>query len=116
MRRVNFSSNKGELPMIRSSSWLLMVLALAMLLGLTATASAAEAKGKIKSVTADKNELVVTDKDGKDRTFQMNEDGKVTLDDKASKLGDLKVGDEVIVTYEKKDDKLMVSKLSSTRK
>jgi len=93
-----------------------MVLALALLLGLTAPVLAAEAKGKIKSVAPDKKQLVVTDKDGKDWDFQMNEDAKITLADKDTKLADLKAGDEVTITYEKKDGKLMVSKILSERK
>jgi Cu/Ag efflux protein CusF len=102
--------------MVRLPKWLLMVLALALLLGLTAPVLAAEAKGKIKSVAADKKQLVVTDKDGKDWDFQMNEDAKITLADKDTKLADLKAGDEVTITYEKKDGKLMVSKILSERK
>ena len=52
--------------MIRLPKWFLLILALAVLVGLTASASAADTtKGKIKSVTADKKELVMTDQNNK---------------------------------------------------
>ena len=102
--------------MIRLPKWVFMALALALLVGLAGTAAAAEIKGKIKIVTADKNELVVTDKDGKEMKFQVNEDAKISLADKETKLADLKADDEVTVTYEKKDGKMLVSKIRSERK
>jgi len=102
--------------MVRFPNWLRTVLALAILVALTAPVLAAEARGKIKSITADKNELVVTDKDGKDFDLSMNKDAKITLADKDVKIADLKVGDAVTVTYEKKDGKLMVSTIRTERK
>jgi Cu/Ag efflux protein CusF len=110
------SSNKGETRMIRLPNWLVMVLALALLVSLTTPALAAEAMGKIKSVTADKHGLVVTDNDGKNWNFQMNEDAEIRLADKDIKLADLKVGDEVTVTYERKNGRLLVSKIRCERK
>jgi hypothetical protein len=111
-----FRSNKGVQQMVRLPKWLFMALALALLVGLAGTAAAAEVKGKIKIVTADKNELVVTDKDGKEMKFQVNEDAKISLADKETKLADLKADDQVTVTYEKKDDKMLASKIQSERK
>jgi hypothetical protein len=109
-------SNKGVQPMVRLPKWLFMALALALLVGLAGIATAAEVKGKITNITADKGELVVTDKDGKDLKFQVSEDAKISLADKEVKLADLKQDDEVTVTYEKKDGKMLVSKIRGERK
>jgi Cu/Ag efflux protein CusF len=102
--------------MMRLPKSLLVVLVLALFLGLVSPALAAEAKGKIKTINADKNEFVVTDTDGKDWTFTLSDEAKVRLNDQDKKLSDLKEGDEVTVTYEKKDDKMMVSNIRCDRK
>ncbi len=97
--------------------WVIMVLALALIAGLTAPALAADtAKGKIKSVTADKEEFVLTDTNGKDWTFKMDDSGKIVLNDKDGKLTDLKIGDEVTVTYKKDGAKLIASEVRCDRK
>jgi Cu/Ag efflux protein CusF len=102
--------------MNRVPKWFLLVLALVFLLGLAAPVLADEAKGKIKSVDADKSQFVVTDKDGKDWTFKMDDNAKIRLNDKDSKLNDLKEGDEVKVTYEKKADQMIASEVRCERK
>jgi len=95
---------------------ILMVLALALLLGTASTALAAEkATGKIKSVTADKQEFVLTDKDGKDWTFRMDDNAKIRLNDKNAELKELKTGDEVEVTYTKKGDQLIATQVTCKR-
>ena len=110
--------------MIRLPKWFLIVLAMTLLLAVAAPVLADEVKGKIKSITADKREFTVTDNDGKNHEFVLNEDGKVKLGDKDGKvklgdkdgkLSDLKEGDEVTITYEKKDGKLMVSEIKCKR-
>jgi Cu/Ag efflux protein CusF len=102
--------------MNRLLTGVVLVLAVALLLGVASTATAAErAAGKIKSVTADKQEFVLTDKDGKDWTFQMDENGKVRLNDKDSELKQLKAGDEVQVTFDKKGDKLIATRVTCKR-
>ena len=102
--------------MNRFLSYVGMALALALLLGTASTALAAEkATGKIKTVNADKQEFVLTDKDGKDWTFQMDENAKVRLNDKNSELKELKKGDEVEVTYNKKGEKLIATRLTCKR-
>jgi Cu/Ag efflux protein CusF len=103
--------------MIRLPKWFVMVLALAMVIGLTSAVFAADtAKGKIKSVTADKKEFVVTDKNDKDWTFHMDDKGKITLADKEVKLDELKKGDEVEVKYEKDGEKLIAKEIKVERK
>jgi hypothetical protein len=93
-----------------------MVLAIAILLGFSTAVLAAETKGKIKSVSADKKEFVMTDENAKDWTFHLDTGGKVQVNKQDRKLDDLKVGDEVRITYEKKDDKLMASEVRAERK
>lgn len=103
--------------MIRMPKWLVVVFVLALVLGLTAPVLAAETvKGKIKSVSADKNELVLTDNNGKDLTFQTNAQSKVQLNNKDSRLNDLKAGDQITVTYEKDGDKMIAKQIDGERK
>ena len=92
------------------------VLAVVAVLGFAATAFAADAKGKIKTVTADKNEFVIADADGKNWTIMAAPTCKFTLNDKEAKLADLQADDEVNVTYEKDGDKLVASAVKATRK
>src|SRR5262249_18763645 len=103
--------------MIRLPKWFVVVLALALVLGLTAPVLAAETvKGKIKSVSADKNEFVLTDNNGKDLTFQTNAQSKVQLNNKDSRLNDLKTGDQVTVTFDKEGDKMIAKRIDCDRK
>jgi hypothetical protein len=104
--------------MIRLPKWTLVVLALAVLVGLAGAALAADetAKGKIKKVTADKHEFVLTDSKDKDWTFTTAKDAKIRLADKDIKLDDLKVGDEVEVKYEKKGDQMTATEITVKRK
>jgi biopolymer transport protein ExbD len=102
--------------MIRLPKVLLGLLVLTLLLSLAMPVLAAEAKGKIKTVTPDKQEFVLTDGNQKDWTMNLNKDGKVFINDKESKLADLQAGDEVIVTYAKEGEKLSASEVRCTRK
>jgi hypothetical protein len=92
------------------------VLALAFVFALVTAAYAADAKGKIKTVTADKNQFVMTDDTGKNWTINVATDAKVRLNDKESKLADMQADDEVQVTYEKDGDKMVASSIRATRK
>jgi hypothetical protein len=109
-------SSKEKHSMIRLPMWLLVVLALALVVSLAAPVLADEARGKIKSVNADKNEFVVTDSNDKDWTFQMDPDAKVQLNNQDKKLSDLKKGDEIRVTYQKKGEKLVATQIRCERK
>jgi hypothetical protein len=74
-------------------------------------------QGKIKSVTADKNEFVLTGKDdAKDYKFQLDLRAKVQVNKTAGKLEDLKTGDQVTVMYRKEAGKMMATKIQCTRK
>lgn len=102
--------------MIRILQRFAPVLALVFAFALVSAANAADAKGKIKTVTADKHEFVITDSDGKTWTFTCNKDGKVLINDKESKLSDLQADDEVVITYEKDGEKMLASQVKATRK
>ena len=91
-------------------------LALVALFALPLLLTAADAKGKVKSVTADRGEVVMTDDGGKDWTITAAKDCKVKVNDADSKLEDLKAGDEITVTYEKDGDKLIARSVRATRK
>ena len=93
-----------------------VVLAIALLLGTAGSALAADtATGKIKSLNPDKQQFVLTDKDGKDWTFRMDDAAKVRLNDKNAELKELKRGDEVEVTYTKKGDRLICTQITCKR-
>jgi len=91
------------------------MLALAVLVAFAVPVLAEETKGKIKSVSADKKEFVMTDENGKDWEFTLSDTGKIQLGDKDIKLDELKEGDKVTITYEKKDNKLMASEVKVRR-
>jgi hypothetical protein len=91
--------------------------AVALLVLCAGVALAEEAKGKIKSVDPDKNTITVTDDGGKDHTFTLTDKTEI-LDTKGKELtGGLKAeafkkaGAPVVITFEKKDDKVTVSKV-----
>jgi hypothetical protein len=90
---------------------MVFALALVFLAALAAPALALEAQGTIKSVTAEKEQLVVTDANGKDWTFHLEKDGKIQLGDKEVKLNELKAGAKVTIKFEKKDGKLMAQEI-----
>jgi hypothetical protein len=102
--------------MVRLPKWLVVALTLVLIVGLATPVLAAETKGKIKSVSADKNQFVFTDQDGKDWTFDVDKDAKIRLADKDLKLDDLKAGQEVTVTYEKQGDKLIAKEVRGEKK
>ena len=92
------------------------VFALVAVFALVTAASAADAKGRVKSVTADKNQFVMADETGKNWTINVATDAKVRLNDKDSRLADLQADDEVQVTYEKDGEKIVASSIRATRK
>jgi hypothetical protein len=107
---------QGGFTVIRMLRGFAPVLALVAVFAFAATAFAADAKGKIKTVNADKNELVVQDADGKSWTFMAARECKVHLNDKDAKLADLQADDEVQITYEKDGTNLNASVIKATRK
>ena len=102
--------------MIRMLRRLAPVFALVAVFTLAGSAWAIDAKGKIKTVSADKNEFVMNDADGKAWTITMAKDAKVQLNAKDAKLADLQADDEVAIVYEKDGDKLVASSVKAVRK
>jgi len=74
-----------------------------------------EAQGTIKSVTTEKNEIVLKGT-FKDTSYFLDKDTTVWINGKAGTLSDLHVGDVVTLTAEKRGDQLMVSEVRCTRK
>lgn len=71
-------------------------------------------EGKVVKVSEGK--LMMTGKDGKEKmTHAIPADAKVMCDGKACKLTDLKAGQTVMVTAEKKDDKVVVTKVEAKK-
>lgn len=103
--------------MIRISKAIVLI-ALALVLTLPILAQdETKIQGKIKSVTADKNEFVLTGKeDAKDYKFQLDLKAKVQVNKTAGKLEDLKTGDEVTVMYRKEAGKMMATKIQCARR
>ena len=101
------------------------VLVVAMVLTLTITAPApveGSPKGtggvvQGKVVKAVEGKLTITVKDGKDKQeLVVPATAKITTDGKECKLQDLKAGDQVKVTFEKKKDEKVVTKIEATKK
>jgi len=69
------------------------------------------AQGEVQSVAADQHQLVLKDKNGKERRFQIGQDARVHLAGKEGKLADLKEGDPVNVIF-----RLVVREVRSERK
>jgi len=99
--------------MIRSQQWLLAPFALVLAACLSMAARADEAKaeppnrsddqetvkGKVQSVAADHNQIVVRDDDNRDMAIQVARDAKIRVNDKEAQAADLREGDEVAVTF-----------------
>jgi len=98
--------------MFRLSNVVVAVLALALVVGITMPVVAAEAMGKIKSVDTTKNQIVVTDANQKDWTFNVSKDAKIFADEKQCQLSDLKRDENVTIRYDKdKDGVLMATEI-----
>ena len=102
--------------MIRMLRRLAPVFALVAVFALAGSAWAIDAKGKVKTVSSDKNEFVMTDADGKSWTITVAKDAKIQVNAKDAKLADLQADDEIQISYEKDGDKLVASSVKATRK
>ena len=73
--------------------------------------------GKIKALALDKDELVLVGKaDSKDHKFSVTTNAKVRVNAKEGRLADLKVGDEVSVTWRSEGDRKVVLAITTLRK
>ncbi len=99
---------------MRQSMQKLAILAAFTLLCVVFSAQAAEkVKGKIKSVSPDQQEFVLTDSDDKDWKFSVDASAAVQLDDKKVKLQELKAGQKAEITFDKKDGKNIASAIKA---
>lgn len=69
-------------------------------------------EGKVVKVEA--NKLTMSDKDNKAHVHTVPADAKITVNGKEAKLTDLKAGDKIKVTIEKKADQFVVTKIEKT--
>jgi hypothetical protein len=72
-------------------------------------------RGTVKSYDADKTELTLTDKQGKNWTFSMGA-AKVRLNREASKVQDVKIGDNTLAIVKVMGDKTTLESLMVERK
>jgi len=63
-------------------------------------------RGRVQSVDADQNQLVIKDREGKERMIRANQNTRIHRGDREGKLSDLKAGDEVFVAYDQQGDTL----------
>jgi len=69
-----------------------------------------EVKGTLKSIALEKSQFVVT-VNSKDLPMHLAMDGKVVIDNKPGTLGELRAGNEVLVTYKRDDFKLVATRI-----
>jgi len=93
-----------------------VVVALTIVCACAPPAVAADAKGKIKSVTAERSEIMMVDDASKTWTVIAAKDCKIKVNDLDSKIEDLQAGDEITITYEKDGDRLVARSIRATRK
>ncbi|HZZ82121.1 MAG TPA: hypothetical protein VFE62_26715 [Gemmataceae bacterium] len=74
-----------------------------------------EFHGKISAVHPD-TRIIVMAETAPRRTFELARDGRVTIDDQAAALQDLRPGDDAVVTYSQHGDTLMAKTIQTTRK
>ena len=96
--------------MMRMPKWMYAVLTLVLSLGLAMPALAADTKGVVKTVVADKGEIVVTIA-GKDYPFQVAANAPIKLGGQPGKLNDLKPQDNVTVSFMQNENKLIATQI-----
>jgi len=73
------------------------------------------ARGEIKGIAHDRSLLILKDAQGKEHTFMLDKESKVRLADKDGKIADLKLGDEVVIGWEKNGDRMMARHIRAQR-
>lgn len=87
------------------------LVALAVLALLASPLLANNVVARVKSVAADRNQVVVTDQNGKDWTFQVGQNAQIRINNQNSKLADLRPGQEVNVVYQLQNNGLVASEI-----
>jgi Cu/Ag efflux protein CusF len=88
--------------MIRMPKWVVAVLALGVMAAVSVPARAEEKvfRDKVKSVNADKKTFTMTDEQGKEFTYKLDDNSIINDGTDKGGLANLKAGDEVTVLYE----------------
>jgi uncharacterized protein YqfB (UPF0267 family)/Cu/Ag efflux protein CusF len=85
--------------------------AIALLALLASPLLANNVVARVKSVAADRNQVTVTDQNGKDWTFQVGQNAQIRANNRDSKLADLRPGQEVNVIYQVQNNGLVASEI-----
>jgi hypothetical protein len=101
--------------MIRLGMFCLALFALALVLSLAAPAVADEINGAVKVVNPDMGQFVIDLGKGKTRTFQMDEDAQVLIDDMEAELSDLRIGDRVTIVHRRDGENWMAIEVRCLR-
>ena len=76
---------------------------------------AEETTGAIHDIVGDKREIVIKGA-VKNTTYELTKTGTVWINGKAANLKDLKAGDQVLITYERRGEHFMAADVSTWRK
>jgi len=101
--------------MIRPQNVWLGVLALAMIVLLTGPAFAGEAKGVLTSIDQENYQLVMTDKEGVEWQFTLLFNGQVFVNGEERDVFDLQLGDDVTITFQFDEERMVASEIRATR-
>lgn len=77
--------------------------------------NAKETTGTVRSISADKREIVLK---GivKDSTYELNKDGTVWAETKKGTLSDIREGDQVLITYQLRGERMFAADVSVTKR
>ena len=89
--------------------------ALLVLLLSAASARAEYVTGTVTDLFPDHMQFVITDRDGKQYTFRMDEDAQVFVNEQPAVLEDVQYGDQVEVIYRMEDADLLAIEVRCTR-
>lgn len=98
--------------MSRQPKWFVALLALTLVATLAVPVWAADTMGKLKSITPEKKEFVLTDTAGKDWPFLVDPAARVVIAGKPAKLEELKAGDEVLLGYSVVGNRLVATEIN----
>jgi hypothetical protein len=93
---------------------IMVLVAPAVLFVLTSNSLAEDTKGKINSVDATKNEVVIKGT-LRDTPYHVDKNTYIFLDGAAAKIGDLAADDRATISYEKKGDNYVASEIRCLR-
>jgi len=95
--------------MIRPQQVWMGVLALAVLLVLAAPVAANEMTGVLTSVDRDNYQLFVTDQEAAEWEFSLSLIGQVLINDEERDISDLRPGDDVTITFQFDEERMVAA-------